>query len=143
MLDIQTLSIIIGIFTGLGILISGIGFGYAQFKTGASKAKDDLIKTLTQTLEIEKKKSEILNSEKNELVQSHQSQLNELVEKVGKLQGTIEAQDKKLEEYKEILQGRSPEQEKFMKFMVNGVKETSRILLDIKKEIKREVKGGE
>ena len=109
---------IFGGFAGLGVLAAGIGFAYAQLKSGGNKAKDDLISTLKETIVVEKEKVERLAEEKQTLIISHQQQINELSAKIGKLQGLHEANEKKIQEYVTILQGRSPEQRKFMDEML-------------------------
>lgn len=131
---------IFGGFAGIGVLAVCIGFTYTQFKSGANKAKDDLVDTLKESLEVEKDKVKMLTEEKNTLIVSHQQQLNVMNEKIGKLQGLYEASEKRNKEYLEILQGRSPEQTQFMQLMTTTsrdatiyMRDTSVILQDIKK----------
>jgi ABC-type Fe3+-citrate transport system substrate-binding protein len=115
-----------GGFAGIGVLMAGLGFGWSQFKSGAGKAKDDLIKTLQESIDAEKAVADRLNKEKNEILTSHQTQINQLTEKIGKLTGLYEASEARNKEYVAILQGRSPEQTKFMEFMVNAAKESAK-----------------
>ena len=130
---------IFGGFAGIGILAAGMGFAYAQYRAGTSKAKDELILTLKESVDVEKDKSMRLTSEKETLIKSHQEQINELNKQIGILQGKSEANEKKMKEYMEILQGRNPEQEKFMEYITQVstqsaryMKESSAILSDIK-----------
>ena len=44
---------VFGGFAGIGALMAGIGFAYAQFKSGGSKAKDELIATYKETIKIQ------------------------------------------------------------------------------------------
>lgn len=118
-----------GGFAGLGVLMAGIGFAYAQFKSGAGKAKDDLINTLKESIDAEKAVAERVSKEKNEILASHQLQINQLTEKIGKLTGLYEASEARNKEYVAILQGRSPEQKQFMEFMVNAATESSKTTL--------------
>lgn len=113
-IDLQIISVIVGILIGLGTLIAGCGFAYAQFKTGGDKAKDDLIQTLKETAIVERDKSIRLSEEKATLVDSHQAQINELKREIGKLQGLYEASESSKKEYLSILQGRDPAQKAFM-----------------------------
>lgn len=145
-------SVLFSGLSGFGILAAGCGFAYAQFKTGAGKAKDELLATYKDAVDIEKKKNHDLEQEKNTLVASHQTQINELTLQIGKLQGMVEAQDKKLKEYTNILQGRSPDQQKFMEYVttvatgaVSYMKESAVILSEIKEfmiEMNAEIKKG-
>jgi stress response protein YsnF len=114
---------IFGTLAGVGVLTAGIGYGYAQFRTGANKAKDELVQTYKEQLEIEKEKTKQMLIERETLVQSHQNQLNKLTQDVGRLQGLNEANEKKIKEYQEILQGRNPEQIEFMSVVIQSVKD--------------------
>lgn len=116
---------VFGGFAGIGALMAGIGFAYAQFKSGGSKAKDELIATYKETIKVEKEKVMSLLEEKNTLIKSHQEQLNMLNSKIGKLEGLLEASQQRMKEYTDILQGRSPEQTKFMELMIETAKNAS------------------
>lgn len=105
---------VFGTLGGVGVLAAGFGFAYSQFKSGATKAKDDLIETLQKSLAVEKEKFETLSAEQQLLIKSYQEQLNVLNKEIGRLQGLHEANEKKIKDYMEIFQGRSPEQTKFM-----------------------------
>ena len=128
-----------GGLAGIGALAAGIGFAYSQFRSGANQAKDDLIETLRDTALAEKVEKDRLAAEKTNIITSHQTQLNELNNKIGKLQGLYEANEKEKANYLQILQGRNPEQVKFMEYVttVSGesakyMKETSEILVELK-----------
>jgi len=110
-----------GGFAGIGVLAAGLGFAYAQFKSGSGKAKDDLIETLKESIEAEKAVATRVNEEKNKLLASHQRQINDLTEKIGKLQGLYEAAEQRSKDYLAILQGRSPEQNKFMTMVTKAI----------------------
>lgn len=118
---------IFSVFAGLGILVAGIGFAYAQFKMGEGKAKDSLIVTLKEAVDAERDKAARLAEEKSNLMNFHQAQINELNTKLGKLQGLYEASEKSKKEYLEILQGRDPTQKAFMEFMTQTTKSTNEV----------------
>jgi hypothetical protein len=122
-IDFSLISVIIGIFVGLGTLIAGCGFAYAQFKTGGDKAKDDLIETLRATAEAEKAEKTRLASEKTELIASHQVQITQLSKDISELKGRFDETQKRANEYKEILQGRDPAQQKFMEVVLKQIEE--------------------
>src|SRR5437879_3966723 len=116
-MDLQIPINILSIFAGVGITAAGIGFAYSQFSNGGSKAKDDLISTLRETAAAEKEKAERLAVEKQTIITSHQQQINDLTEKVGKLQGLYQASDQQKKEYLTILQGMSPDEIQYRKEM--------------------------
>lgn len=137
-----------GGLAGIGVLLGGIGFAYAQFRLGGSKAKDELIKTLQETAIAEREKAKQLEVEKLEQSRFHQKQINELNEKIGKLQGLYEESKDRGKEYLAILQGRSPEQQKFMEYLTEVaresavfMKESSEILRRINHHIENEHKS--
>lgn len=118
-LNAGIISTIVGIFIGIGALAVGIGFAYSQIKLGNGKAKDDLIDTLQKSLQAEKERAEDL-----------QEQINTMRQDIGKLQGLHEANEKKIDEYRSILQGRSPEQKQFMELMVRTAKRSEKYMQD-------------
>lgn len=125
-MDTQIISIIVGIFLGLGTLIAGIGYAYAQFKRGGDQADDRLISSQKEYIAVLEEKNKKLSEEKNQLIISHQAQLTDLNKAMGVLQGRLDEQTKVMNEYKAILQGRDPEH-------ANMLKETKQLLTDLKK----------
>lgn len=113
-MDTGLISALIGISVGLGTLIAGIGFAYAQFKSGGDKYKDNLIDTLKESVAILEEKTRKQSEEKSLLVTSHQTQLTELSKSLGVLQGRFDEQTRQIEMYKQLLQGRDPEQTKVL-----------------------------
>lgn len=149
MIDIQTISIIVGIFIGLGTLIAGSGFAYAQFKSGGDKYKDNLIETLKETALAEKAEKERLAIEKNQLMVSHQEQLTQLNKDLAELRGRFDEQSKKVKEYQDILQGKDPGQLKYMETMTKGlntaleyIQVSQPVLLELKKYLDKQNRHG-
>lgn len=114
-MDIQTASMVVGILIGLGTLIAGIGFAYAQFKSGGDKYKDNLIDTLKESVAILEDKNKKQSEERTLLINSHQSQLTQMAKEIGELRGQLHVYQEKSRDYKEILQGRDPEQTALLK----------------------------
>jgi hypothetical protein len=115
MINLEVISIIVGIFGGLGVLIAGCGFAYAQWKGGGDKFKDNLIQTLKETADAEKQERERLAAEKTQLIISHQVQITQLQKETSELRGRLDEVTKQAGEYKSILQGRDPELSAFIK----------------------------
>jgi len=115
-----------GGLAGIGVLFGGLGFAYAQFRSGAGKAKDELVATLKETAMAEREKAAALAKEKVEQSQFHQTQINELSSKIGKLQGLYEASEKSKQEYLLVLQGRDPAQQKFMELLTTAAMQSNK-----------------
>lgn len=109
MLDTLTVSTIFGFFAGIGILVAGSGYAYAQYKRGGSDADVKTIISLREYIETLEDKNKRLSEEKSQLINSHQVQITELTKNMGVLQGRFDEQAKQVEMYTKILQGRDPE----------------------------------
>ena len=125
-----------GGLAGIGVLFGGLGFAYAQFRSGSGKAKDELIGTLKDTITAERDKAEQLAKEKVEQQNFHQTQINQLNEKIGKLQGLYEESKERNKDYLAILQGRDPEQKKFMEIMSKAIVDGAKMNSEAQKYMK-------
>ena len=125
-----------GGLAGIGVLFGGLGFAYAQFRSGSGKAKDELIATLKDTITAERDKADQLAKEKVEQQNFHQTQINQLNEKIGKLQGLYEESKERNKDYLAILQGRDPEQKKFMEIMSKAIVDGAKINAEAQKYMK-------
>lgn len=126
-----------GGLAGIGVLFGGLGFAYAQFRAGSGKAKDDLITTLKDTAVAEREKAKQLAKEKMEQSQFHQTQINQLNEKIGKLQGLYEESKDRNKEYLAILQGRNPEQQKFMEYLTQVASESAKYMKELSEILRK------
>lgn len=120
----------IGGLPGLGLLLAGSGFAYAQFKQGGTRAKDEVIATYKEQAVAEKERASRLAEEKTVLINSHQIQINELNNKMGKLQGAYEQSEKRNKEFLEIFQGKNPEQTEFMKYLTAVAADSAKFMLE-------------
>ena len=109
MINIELISTIVGVFIGLGALLAGIGFAYAQFVSGGDKYKDNLIETLKESISTLEEKNKKQVEERTVLISSHQAQLTQLTKDFSELKGRFEEQAKTTEQYRELLQGRDPQ----------------------------------
>jgi len=94
----QLLTWIIGTFTGLGVLLAGLGYGYGQFKKGVKGVDDETIVSLQNQINTFKGEMEMLKKDNDELRQDNK----ELAALNNQLQG-------KMETYREIAQNQNPE----------------------------------
>ena len=108
MLNIQLISVIIGIFAGIGLMIGGCGYAYSTWRSGKNKYKDELITDLKSTLQIKEDEITRLNGEKTTLILSHQKQLTDMQKELSELQGAFSELSKKSDDYKAILENRDP-----------------------------------
>ena|SRR5258708_23003514 len=145
---LQSVFQIFGILAGVGITAAGFGFAYTQFTSGGNKSKDELIATLKETALAEKDKADRLAAEKTIIVISHQQQITDLTEKMGKLQGLFEASENQKNEYRSILQGMSPEEVQYRKDMrsfTSGVaqymKDSSEVFVGMKEFLTKMSEG--
>jgi len=109
MLDIELISTIIASFGGLGLFLAGIGYGWGQFKRGGDEVDSKLIAQQKEYIVALEDRNKKLTDERTLLITSHQAQLTDLNKQIGVLQGRLDEQTSKLEEYKKILEGRDPE----------------------------------
>lgn len=109
MIDISTISIIVGVFTGLGVLLAGCGFAYAQFKRGGSEADTKTIASQKEYITQLEDRNQRLSEEKSGLIKSHGELIAQLNKDLSELRGRFDEQSKRANEYKELLQGRDPE----------------------------------
>ena len=115
MINIEAISTLIGMFAGVGVLFAGMGFAYAQLKRGGSEADTKTIASLKEYIAILEEKNKRLTEEKSQLITSHQVQLSQLNKDLGILQGRLDEQAKQAEIYKQLIQGRNPEQMDLLK----------------------------
>lgn len=114
----------VGGYIGLGVLVLSVSYAWTQIRSGATKAKDELVSTYKEQLALEKEKTKQLEAKNMTLEISHQKQINELSKQIGILEGTLKSQQEKMKEYLEILQGRSPEQIKFMEYLTKAASQS-------------------
>lgn len=115
MINIEAISTLIGMFAGVGVLFAGMGFAYAQLKRGGSEADTKTIASLKEYIATLEEKNKRLTEEKSQLITSHQVQLSQLNKDLGILQGRLDEQAKQAEIYKQLIQGRNPEQMDLLK----------------------------
>ena len=111
----QTISVIVGLFIGVGTIIMAIGYFYSQVKLGGDKYKDNLISTLKETVAALEERNKRLSEEKNQLIVSHQAQLTQLTKELGELKGAFLTEQKRASEYKDLLLQKDPQQMQILK----------------------------
>lgn len=121
---------IIGSITSLGVLAAGIGY---LMGTARKKERDEKTEVVSSADQVsmfwkdqanEYKEMMKIRDEKNDgKVKDLTSEVNLLTKEVGELRGQLNAEKTQNERYEKIFQGRSPEQEEFMKFMIQATKD--------------------
>ena len=106
----QTLTWIIGSFTGLGVLLAGLGYGYGQFKKGVKSVDSETIESLQTQLDTFRGEMELLRRDNEELRKDNK----DLVATNNKLQGQMET-------YKEIAQNQNPELKQVLQALAETV----------------------
>ena len=109
MINIDIISVILGSVGSLGLLSAGIGYGWGQFKRGGDEVDSKLIVQQKEYIVALEDKNAKQTAERTNLINSHQVQLTDLNKQLGILQGRLDEQGKKLEEYKSLLEGRDPQ----------------------------------
>ena len=126
---------IIGAIISLGVLIAGLGYGYGQFFKGRDlKTKEDydLLDTRITTLQ------KLCDTQQLEL-NGHQTEIRNLRQEIGRLQGVNEEKEKKIQELTALLQNRDPQLSDFIKYSREANVEWQKIADNIFKAI-RELK---
>ena len=111
----QVATIVIGSLVSLGVLALGFGYLFGQWKRGGNEYNTSLVNNLKDLLKSEQEKNAILLKEKQELFVTLQAQITQNQQELAKLQGTVGAQTKMIEQYKELLTNRNPDLEKTLK----------------------------
>ena len=109
---LQTAQIVIGSIIGLGALIAGTGYGYAQFFKGRSdKTKDDFERFNTQLDALRK----ICDDQANQITKL-QDDLKTHTREIGILEGVNQEKEKKIKELTDLLANRDPALSEYIKF---------------------------
>lgn len=114
-------------FTGtISIIVFTIFYSFSKFREMNAVQANELIKTLKEEVLIQKEKNARLTEENRRLTDGYQRQINDLNKEIGELKGLYLAAENSKKEYLEILQGRSPDQQKFMKFLTEAATVSNR-----------------
>lgn len=154
--NIQTwiIPFIASVGSAIGIVIFAFS-RVAQEREKADREKDaasqTLINILKETAEAEKVKAERLREENQaqkddfqkqitELKEGHQKQINEIKVEMANLKALYEASERSKQEYLEILQGKNPEQQAFMKLLTDAAKQSNTTIDSSKKYMEDSLK---
>lgn len=126
---IQIIEIIIGSIIGIGVLIAGAGYGYAQFFQGKKKLAKDDVELFNEQLEAFKK---IIDNQKGEFatyqikrdaeMQVLRDDIKKHTQEIGRLQGINEEKEKKIKELTDLLSNRDPALGEYIKFARDSIK---------------------
>lgn len=111
----------LGGFIQLGLFCALMGFTFAQIRSGFNKdliaQKDSLIITLKENAVAAIDKAKRLEDDNKMITTQYQVKIDELTEKVGKVQGLYEGAEKRSQLLEAIFKGKSPDEEQYRKDM--------------------------
>jgi chromosome segregation ATPase len=84
-----------------GVVLAGLGYLINQFMSGRRKSNQELIEDLTKQMQAQK-----------EVIDSMQSQIINMTAEINHLKGLNEANEKKIQEYLQIITNRNPDLDK-------------------------------
>jgi len=131
------LQMIIGGVVAFGILVAGLGYGYAQFSKGRRDNRKEAVTDELDTLQLLSSKVEALEKLSND----QEKQIVSLNRKIDDLTLAVKERDKKIDEYILILQNRNPRFEDFITKSEKFMEDTSHSINHIK-SVTDELKGG-
>lgn len=108
------------IMTTIGFTVLGAGFIYVQWRTGANtgvKVASEVIETYK--VQVQQLREELQTEKQGRELDRHElkNELQELKLQLARMEGANTEKDIKIKEFTEIFQGKSPEQEQYMKDM--------------------------
>lgn len=117
----------------ISIVIVTILYSFSKFREMKDDASQELISILKEEAVVQKSKAERLQQENQkqrddfqrqitELKEGHQKQINDIRVEMANLKALYEASERSKAEYLEILQGKSPDQQKYQEDMRNFTK---------------------
>lgn len=121
---------IMGSMGGLGLFVFGAGYLVSQFRKGNKEDKTSVLQSAEQLTGFWKEQAEgykIMMADKDE---KHQKQINDLTKEVGELRGALNEKTASYEKLEKIFQGRSPEQDAFMKTMLAVAQQSQTFMAD-------------
>lgn len=126
----------------VGALAAGLGYAYGQFFGGKKKQTADdmasntaLIQGLQAQINAFKELNETQRKEHRDEVEKLRTAATKLTGELGELRGQLKEKESKLAEYKEIFQGRDPNNEAFTKFMMDSANTTTTCLESITRSL--------
>lgn len=128
-----------GSLTALAAITALIGVAYAQFRKGSRDESNAVVTSADNISEFWHKqadeykammavKEESFQKQFSDSTERYQKQISELTEKVGVLTGKLANSTEYADKLEKIFQGRNPEMEAFMKFMVQSSNEQGELM---------------
>lgn len=111
--------IVIGSIGSLGLLAFGAGYLMSQFGKGSRDDKTSIMESAEKLTTFWKDQAEgykVMMAEKDN---KNQGLINDLTRQVGELRGQLNEKQASYDKLEKVLQGRGPEQEKFMATMLS------------------------
>lgn len=122
---LQIIGLVIGALAGLAGVAALLGVAWSQFNKGNRTEKNEVVNSADTIADFWKKQADDYKEMMKVKDDKNSTLINELTRKVGELTGQLTAEKAQNERYEKIFQGRNPEMDTFMKFMIQASKDQS------------------
>ncbi len=117
---IKIIGVVLGAMLGLAGFAALLGVAYSQFKKSGRQETSEVLKSADGAVDFWKNQANDYKEMMAAKDLKSNEQINALTEKVGILTGQLRSEKEQNDRLEKIMQGRNPEMETFMKYMVTS-----------------------